>query len=222
MPEAVLFDLDGTLADTAPDLAGILAHLQLENGLAPTPFEVLRPQVSNGVRGLLGAGFGLTPDAPAYADLAQRFLTLYAASLYVETCLFPGISELLDSLDERSIVWGVVTNKAERFARPIIEALGLAGRSICVVGGDTVARAKPFPDPLLHACKLAALDPVRCIYVGDDIRDIKAGKAAGMRTLAAAYGYLGSNEPIEAWAADAIINHPLEILSFIEKTDRVL
>ena len=195
MPEAVLFDLDGTLADTAPDLAGILAHLQLECGLTPTPFEVLRPQVSNGVRGLLGAGFGLTPDAPAYADLAQRFLTLYAASIYVETCLFPGISELLDSL---------------------------AGRSICVVGGDTVARAKPFPDPLLHACKLAALDPVRCIYVGDDIRDIKAGKAAGMRTLAAAYGYLGSNEPIEAWAADAIINHPLEILSFIEKTDRVL
>ena len=166
MPEAVLFDLDGTLADTAPDLAGILAHLQLECGLTPTPFEVLRPQVSNGVRGLLGAGFGLTPDAPAYADLAQRFLTLYAASIYVETCL--------------------------------------------------------FPDPLLHACKLAALDPVRCIYVGDDIRDIKAGKAAGMRTLAAAYGYLGSNEPIEAWAADAIINHPLEILSFIEKTDRVL
>ena len=222
MPEAVLFDLDGTLADTAPDLAGILAHLQHENGLAPTPFEVLRPQVSNGVRGLLGAGFGLTPDAPAYAALAQRFLTLYAASLYVETCLFPGMSELLDSLDERGIAWGVVTNKAERFARPIIEALGLAGRSICVVGGDTVARAKPFPDPLLHACKLAALDPVRCIYVGDDIRDIKAGKAAGMRTLAAAYGYLGSNEPIEAWAADAIINHPLEILSFIEKTDRVL
>ena len=141
MPEAVLFDLDGTLADTAPDLAGILAHLQLECGLTPTPFEVLRPQVSNGVRGLLGAGFGLTPDAPAYADLAQRFLTLYAASIYVETCLFPGISELLDSLDERGIAWGVVTNKAERFARPIIEALGLAGRSICVVGGDTVAQA---------------------------------------------------------------------------------
>lgn len=222
MPEAVLFDLDGTLADTAPDLAGILAHLQLECGLTPTPFEVLRPQVSNGVRGLLGAGFGLTPDAPAYADLAQRFLTLYAASLYVETCLFPGISELLDSLDERGIAWGVVTNKAERFARPLVDALGLGSRSVCVVGGDTAARAKPFPDPLLHACNVAGIAPARSIYVGDDIRDITAGRAAGMLTLAAAYGYLGSDEPIEAWAADAIIGHPLEILSFVKKDPGVL
>lgn len=216
MTEAVLFDLDGTLADTAPDLAGTLNRLQAEHGMALTPFATLRPQVSHGVRGMLGVGFGLTPDAPTYPALAQRFLGLYADALCIHTCLFPGMSELLDSLAQRGIAWGVVTNKAERFARPIVEALGLADRCACVVGGDTAIRPKPFPDPLLHACKVAGIEPTRCIYVGDDIRDIAAGRAAGMRTLAAAYGYLGNTEPIETWAADAIIEHPLEILSYIE------
>ena len=215
MPEAVFFDLDGTLADTAPDLAGTLNRLRAEHGLPPTPFATLRRHVSHGVRGMLGAGFGLTPDAPAYPALAQRFLSLYAEALCVDTQLFPGMPELLDRLEERGIQWGIVTNKAERFARPLVEALGLAERCVCIVGGDTAARAKPFPDPLLHACAVAGISPGGCLYVGDDIRDITAGKAAGMLTLAAAYGYLGSDEPIEAWAADAIIEHPLEILSFI-------
>lgn len=222
MPDAVFFDLDGTLADTAPDLAGTLHRLQTEHGMTPTPFETLRPQVSRGVRGMLGAGFGLTPDAPAYPALAGRFLALYAEALCVETRLFPGMAELLDSLEARGIPWGIVTNKAERFARPLVDALGLGSRSVCVVGGDTAARAKPFPDPLLHACNVAGIAPARSIYVGDDIRDITAGRAAGMLTLAAAYGYLGSDEPIEAWAADAIIGHPLEILSFVEKDPGVL
>jgi len=217
MPDAVFFDLDGTLADTAPDLAGTLNRLQAEHGLVPTPFETLRPQVSHGVRGMLGTGFGLAPDAPAYPALAARFLALYTESLCVDTRLFPGMAELLDSLEARGITWGIVTNKAERFARPLVDALGLGSRSVCIVGGDTAPRAKPFPDPLLHACKAAGVTPGRCIYVGDDIRDIKAGKAAGMLTLAAAYGYLGSDQPIEAWTADAIIEHPLEILSFVER-----
>lgn len=215
MPEAVFFDLDGTLADTAPDLAGTLNRLKAECGLEPSPFEKLRPQVSNGVRGLLSVGFGLAPEAPGYAELAQRFLALYAESLCVETSLFPGMAALLDQLDQRHIAWGVVTNKAERLARPLVDALGLTERSLCIVGGDTTARAKPFPDPLLLACSLAGIPPSSCLYVGDDIRDIVAGKAAGMRTVAAGYGYLGSH-PISTWNADTIIDHPLQILRLLE------
>lgn len=218
MAEAVFFDLDGTLADTAPDLIGTLHRLQAERGLPGTPFEQLRPMVSNGVRGLLGIGFGLTPDMADYPPLAKRFLDLYADALCVETQLFAGMPELLDALDTHGIAWGVVTNKAERFARPIIETLGLAQRSRCIVGGDTAARAKPHPDPLLHACQVSGTNPLDCLYVGDDIRDITAGRAAGMKTVAAAYGYLGNGVSIQAWEADVIIQHPLEILPLLSTT----
>ena len=218
MAEAVFFDLDGTLADTAPDLIGTLHRLQAEHGLPGTPFEQLRPMVSNGVRGLLGIGFGLTPDMADYPPMAKRFLDLYADALCVETRLFAGMTELLDALDANRIAWGVVTNKAERFARPIIETLGLAERSRCIVGGDTAARAKPHPDPLLHACQVSGTNPLACLYVGDDIRDITAGRAAGMKTVAAAYGYLGNGVAIHAWEADVIIQHPLEILELLSAT----
>ena len=147
MPEAVLFDLDGTLADTAPDLANALNRLKAEQGLAPSPLIRLRPLVSNGVRGMLGVGFGITPDAPLYPALAERFLHFYASALCVETRLFAGMDELLSHLDNAGITWGVVTNKAERFARPLIDALGLTARCACIVGGDTAARPKPFADP---------------------------------------------------------------------------
>ena len=215
MPEAVFFDLDGTLADTAPDLAGILTRLQREHGLAPTPFAQLRPQVSHGVRGMLGAGFGLTPDASAYAPLAARFLELYADALCVETRLFDGMDALLDGLDAQRIPWGVVTNKAERLARPIIKALGLAERCACLVGGDTASRPKPYPDPLLHACSVTGHTPARSLYVGDDIRDIQAGRAAGMPTVAALYGYLGQRNDVSAWGADAIIESPADLLKLL-------
>ena len=217
MPEAVFFDLDGTLADTAPDLAGALNRLKAEQGLVPSPLAQLRPQVSNGVRGMLGVGFGITPDAPLYPALAERFLHLYATALCVETRLFAGMDELLSHLDDAGIAWGIVTNKAERFARPLIDALSLTARCACIVGGDTAARPKPFPDPLLHACISTGMLPADCFYVGDDIRDIQAGKAAGMRTVAAAYGYLGSSPPIPTWDADAIIAHPLDLLSLLGK-----
>lgn len=216
MTEAVFFDLDGTLADTAPDFALILHRMQREQGCTPTPFDILRTQVSHGVRGMLGVGFGVTQDDRAYASLAQRFLDLYADGLRVKTSLFPGMAELLDALERRGIRWGVVTNKPERYTHPLIAALGLATRSACVVGGDTAPRAKPHPDPLLHACNAAGVKPAHCLYVGDDIRDITAGKAAGMRTLAAAYGYLGDAHPIDTWGADAIIGHPLDILCHLE------
>jgi 2-phosphoglycolate phosphatase len=216
MPEAVFFDLDGTLADTAPDLAGALNRLQSEHGLAPSPLEQLRPQVSNGVRGMLSVGFGVAPEAPSYPALAERFLHLYTSALCVETRLFAGIDELLSHLDDSGIAWGIVTNKAERFARPLIDALGLTSRCACIVGGDTAARPKPFADPLLHACSTTGVMPAKCLYIGDDIRDIQAGKAAGMRTIAAAYGYLGSSPPIPSWSADAVIGHPLELLPLLE------
>lgn len=217
MAEAVFFDLDGTLADTAPDLIGTLHRLQAEHRRPETPFEQLRPMVSNGVRGLLGIGFGLTPDMADYPLMAKRFLDLYANALCVETQLFAGMAELLDTLDADGIVWGVVTNKAERFARPIIETLGLTKRSRCIVGGDTAARSKPHPDPLLHACQVSGTNPLECLYVGDDIRDITAGRSAGMKTVAAAYGYLGNGAAIQAWEADAIIRHPLEILKLLRR-----
>ena len=217
MPEAVFFDLDGTLADTAPDLAGALNRLKAEHGLPPSPLEQLRPQVSNGVRGMLRIGFGITPESRPYPALAERFLHLYATTLCVETRLFAGMDELLSYLDDAGIAWGIVTNKAERFARPLIDALGLTTRCACIVGGDTAARPKPFADPLLHACTLTGVVPTDCFYVGDDIRDIQAGKAAGMRTVGAAYGYLGSSPPISTWDTDAIIAHPLDLLSLLGK-----
>lgn len=218
MAEAIFFDLDGTLADTAPDLAGTLNRLKAEQGLPPSPYEVLRPRVSQGARGMLGAGFGLTPENEAYAPLAARFLALYSESLCVETRLFAGMDELLEELDSRGITWGVVTNKAEHLARPIITALGLAERCACIVGGNTAARPKPHPDPLLYACALTRHAPQQSLYVGDDIRDIQAGRAAGMATVAAAYGYLGNAEPIQAWNADTIIEHPLDILALLERS----
>lgn len=215
MADAVFFDLDGTLADTAPDLAAALNRLRAELDLPPSPFDALRPFVSQGTRGMLGAGLGLTPGHAEYDRFFERFLVFYGEALSVHTRLFDGMADVLDALDAQGIPWGVVTNKAERFARPIITALGLDGRCTCVVGGDTLARRKPFPDPLLHAATLARVDPARSLYAGDDPRDITAGKAAGMRTVAVRYGYLGAEAPIETWGADALIAHPRELLAHL-------
>lgn len=214
--EAVLFDLDGTLADTARDLGAALNRLREEESLAPVPFERLRPVASNGVRGLLGVGFDLTPEHAQYADFSHRFLTHYLAHLCVETVLFDGIAELIDELERRRIAWGVVTNKKHRFTMPLVMDLGLAPRAGCVVSGDTAARPKPHPDPLLLAAGLLTVAPSRCLYVGDDVRDIQAGAAAGMGTVAAAYGYLGCAEPIEAWGADHLIEQPGDLLQILD------
>lgn len=213
--KAVLFDLDGTLADTAPDLGAAANALRAQLGLAPLPLEVLRPFTSSGVRGMLGAGLGIHPGDADYSVMAERFLELYAANLCVRTRLFDGIHDLLDALDAACIDWGVVTNKRSRFTDPLIIALDLAHRACCVISGDSAPRPKPAPDPLLLACERAGLEPHTCMYVGDDLRDIQAGRAAGMRTIAAAYGYLGNDEPIERWNADAIIHTPRELLPLV-------
>src|ERR1035437_157813 len=213
--QAVLFDLDGTLADTAPDLARALNRVRAVHHLAPVPVEITRPYASSGARGLLKIGFGLDPGDERYEALRLQFLEFYAAGICVDTRLFDGMAELLNRLDQDRLPWGVVTNKAERFTLPLLQGLRLGERAACVVGGDTAARPKPHPDPLLHAAAALQLPPSACLYVGDDLRDVQAARAAGMPVIAAKYGYLGDGGSIESWQADAIIDHPREVLDFL-------
>lgn len=212
MIRAVLFDLDGTLADTAPDLGAALNCLRIEEGLPPMPLSELRAFTSQGVRGLLRAGMNMLPENSAYAGFAERVLTHYQRDICRHSRLFDGIPELLGVLDARGIQWGVVTNKHARFTTPLVNALGLARRACCVVSGDTAARPKPAPDPLLYACSLSGHAPADCLYVGDDRRDIEAGHAAGMAAVAVRWGYLGVDDPIENWGADHIIEKAAELL----------
>ncbi|TSA13400.1 MAG: HAD family hydrolase [Betaproteobacteria bacterium] len=212
---AVLFDLDGTLADTAPDLARALNRVREANDLAPMPLKITRSYTSSGARGLLKIGFGLNPDDARYDTLKLQLLEFYAAEICVDTRLFDGMAELLDQLDRDSLPWGVVTNKAERFTLPVLQGLNLGERAACVVGGDTTARLKPHPDSLLHAAAALRLSPSECLYVGDDLRDVQAARAAGMPVLAAKYGYLGDGGAIETWQADAIIEHPRQVLDYL-------
>jgi 2-phosphoglycolate phosphatase len=212
MPEAVLFDLDGTLADTAPDLGGALNQLLLEQGRGPLPMEQLRPHVSSGARGMIGAGLGITPADPAYLALQQRFLAIYQEALCVGTRLFEGMAEHLDELETQGIPWGIVTNKSQRFAIPLMEGLGLRQRSLCIVCGDSAQRSKPHAHPMQLASAVIGIAATDCIYVGDDERDVISGRAVGMRTVVAAWGYLGDGKPPAAWGADAIAASPQDIL----------
>ncbi|MDB5801968.1 MAG: gph [Rhodocyclales bacterium] len=214
----VLFDLDGTLADTAPDLGSALNRTRIEDGLDALPLAQLRPVTSQGVRGLLREGYGLSPDHPRYPELAERVLRHYTENICVGTALFAGMEPLLQQLEAASIKWGIVTNKHARFTTPLVAALGLAQRASCVVSGDTTARPKPAPDPLLHAAAEVGVAPAQCVYLGDDERDIVAARAAGMLSVAVRWGYISSDKPIEAWGADRIIDQPLEVLDYISRT----
>ena len=217
MLAAVLFDLDGTLADTAPDLGGALNRLLAEEGRAPLPPYQLRPHVSGGARGLIRVGFGLAPGDAEYSALVERFLDHYRGALCEGTVLFPGVAALLDGIEARGLKWGVVTNKAQRFTLPLIERLGLAQRAGCIVSGDSTPHPKPDPSPLFLACSTLQVAPGQTIYVGDDRRDIIAGRAAGMRTVTAAYGYLGGDEPYQTWQADEVIHEPLDIIGLLDR-----
>lgn len=212
---AVLFDLDGTLADTAPDLCGALNRLRMERGLEPVPLELTRPHTSSGARGMIWAGLGIAPDHPEFEALRTRFLDLYEKNIHVDTRLFPGMAELLALLEQRRLAWGIVTNKPSRFTRPLIQSMGLTDRAACIVSGDTTPHAKPHPAPLLHAAAEIELPPAACLYLGDDIRDVQAARAAGMPVIAAAFGYLGESDP-DTWEADGVIHHPLDVLNFLE------
>jgi phosphoglycolate phosphatase len=212
-PRAILFDLDGTLADTAPDLAGALNQMRSKRGLAPTPYEVLRPVASAGARGLIGAAFRLQPGDADYEELRVEFLDNYAQALAVESSLFDGVLELLQALSQRNLAWGIVTNKAARFTDLLVPQIGLA-KAGCAVSGDTTPHSKPHPEPLLEATRRLSLPPQQCWYVGDDLRDIQAGHAAGMITIAAAWGYCGNAEPV-TWNAHAIADTPRHLLELI-------
>jgi phosphoglycolate phosphatase len=214
MIKAVLFDLDGTLADTAPDLTYALNRVRGARGLPPLPLAATRPVASQGARGLIGAGFGLNPGDPGYDALRDEFLAVYAENLCRETRLFAGIPELLDRLEARALPWGVVTNKAERFTFPLLDLLKVRSRSACVIGGDTTGRIKPHPDPLLAASRAIGLAPQSCIYLGDDRRDVEAGQAAGMKTAIAKWGYLNGQDP-ENWSADHMIEAPRDLLRIL-------
>lgn len=212
MPEAVLFDLDGTLADTAPDLGGAMNQLLCELAREPMPIEKLRPFVSSGARGMIGASLGITPADREYPDLLQRFLSIYQDALCVGTLLFPGMESHLDDLEARRIPWGIVTNKSQRFAIPLMQQLGLRHRCVCIVCGDSAQRAKPHAHPMQLASALIGVATTECIYVGDDERDVISGRAAGMTTVVAGWGYLGDGKPPAHWGADAIADSPQEIL----------
>ncbi|MFM8798844.1 MAG: phosphoglycolate phosphatase [Fluviibacter sp.] len=214
--KAVLFDLDGTVADTAPDLAYAANSLRLADGVPPLPVEILRPLASQGARGLLKEAVGLTPDDPGFEHARLRFLSFYENNLCVHTRLFPGIPQLLDGIEARGLPWGIVTNKVEFFAQPLMQKLGLDERCAITVGGDTTPNAKPAPDPLLHAAKAINVAPDACIYVGDDLRDVQAAHAAGMTSVAVRWGYLGDGPPIEQWNAHYIVRTPKDLHDLLE------
>ncbi len=211
---AMLFDLDGTLADTAPDLAAAANAMRVARGLEPVPLERLRPMASHGARGLVGVAFECAPGDADYEALRVEFLDRYEAALAVHSTLFDGMPDVLDALEARGIAWGIVTNKAMRFTAPLAAKLGLATRAGAIVGGDTTAFAKPHPAPLLHAADLLDIPPSECIYVGDDLRDMTAGHAAGMGTVAAAWGYCGRSEPTQ-WQADVVCDEPRSLLTLL-------
>ena len=216
MIQAVLFDLDGTLADTAQDLAGALNRLRAEHRMAPLPPELTRPHTSGGARGLLKVGFDLDPVDERYLPLRDRFLDFYEQALCVHTQLYAGMAELLGELERRTIAWGIVTNKPRRFTDPLVRELRLHTRAACVVSGDTTSKPKPAPDPLLHAAQVIRIAPAACLYVGDDLRDVQGARAAGMPVVAAGWGYLGVDCDPLSWDADAVLAHPAQILGFLD------
>lgn len=213
----VLFDLDGTLADTAPDLAYALNELLREQGRAPLPYESLRPIASHGAKGLIGAGFGLKPGDAGYTELRHRFLDIYAANLTRATRLFAGIPELLAALRARGFNWGIVTNKPKFLTDPLVQQLGLLSDAACVVSGDTTANSKPHPEPMLYACRQAGSTPGQCLYVGDAARDIEAGRVAGMQTLVALFGYISQQDQPQTWGANGMIRQPRDILDWLTR-----
>jgi phosphoglycolate phosphatase len=215
-PRCVLFDLDGTLVDTAPDLGYAANQVRIELGLEPLPQDVYRPSASNGARGLLKIALGITPDQPGYGERKDRFLHHYREHLARESRLFPGVEQMLADLEQMSLRWGIVTNKVGALTRPLLEALHLYRRAGCVVSGDCTPNPKPAPDPLHLACHKLGLNAQDCVYVGDDLRDVQAGAAAGMRTVAAGWGYLGAHPDPALWQADLVVETPAELVSLIE------
>jgi N-acetyl-D-muramate 6-phosphate phosphatase len=215
--EAVLFDLDGTLIDSAPDLGFAADKMRTDRGLPSLPLTDYRPMAGAGARGMLGVAFGLTPEHPDFVVLREEFFVNYENCMTQRTYAFAGVAELIEQLLRRRLAWGVVTNKSKRFTEPLTRAMPLFTSARVIVSGDTTPHAKPHPEPLLEAARRLGLSPERCLYVGDDERDIVAGRAASMGTVAATYGYLGQKTDVSSWGAHAAINSPDELLQFLAK-----
>ena len=215
MIKAVLFDLDGTFADTAPDLAAALNHTRAARHLAPLPLEVIRPQASHGSRGPLRLGFGIEPDAPGYDALRDIFLDYYERNICAPTRPFAGMAELVVELERRGIRWGIVTNKPQRYTVPLMQALGYASSAACLISGDTCAHAKPHPEPMLKACELIGVSPEQCLYLGDDLRDMQAANAAAMPGIIARYGYINDDASEANWNAHGGLDKPIELIPFL-------
>jgi len=216
--DCVLFDLDGTLIDSAPDLGAAADQMRVQRGMASLPLEAYRPLCGTGARGMLEVAFALGPDHADFETMREEFFANYERCMMQRTHAFDGVRELIDALLARGLSWGVVTNKSERFSMPLTSGMSLFASAGAIVSGDTTPHAKPHPAPLLEAARRIGLEPERCVYVGDDERDIIAGHAAGMRTVAATYGYLGKQSGVAAWNAHAEINSPLELLHLLPST----
>ena len=215
MIKAVLFDLDGTFADTAPDLVDALNHIRASRELPALPLELLRPQASHGSRGLLKVGFDIEPHHPEHDTLRDQFLDYYERNICVHTQLFDGMALLLETLEQRGILWGIITNKPHRYTLPLIEAMGYAERAACLISGDTCAHSKPHPEPMLKASEIIGIPPAQCLYVGDALRDMQAANASGMHGIIANYGYVGPNASIDNWNAKGSINNPMELIPYL-------
>lgn len=212
----LLFDLDGTFADTAPDLAFALNETLKAWNKSELPYEHIRPVVSHGGIALIRLGFGMEPEDTGFEERRQFLLDVYKNNLCKHTVLFDGMTELLEQLERQSMPWGIVTNKPAWLTDPLMEAMRFTERTNCIVSGDTCAHSKPHPEPMIYAAGLIETAPESCLYVGDARRDIDAGKAAGMMTAAAAYGYIEPHDPAESWEADWLVNHPLELLPLLQ------
>ncbi|MEI8158405.1 MAG: HAD-IA family hydrolase [Burkholderiales bacterium] len=212
---AILFDLDGTLIDSAPDLGAAADQMRLVRGLPSLPFELYRPLAGAGARGMLGVAFGVDPLDAAYETLREEFFVNYEGCMTQRTVAFDGVPELIEQIQQRNLLWGVVTNKATRFTVPLTRAMPLFASARAIVSGDTTPHAKPHPEPLLEAARRIGVAPEECLYVGDDERDVVAGLAAGMKTVAATYGYLGNKAEVGGWGAHAQINSPMALLQML-------
>ena len=215
MVDAVLFDLDGTLVDTAPDLALALNQQRQMHGLPEMPFELIRPYASHGSAGLLQIGFSITPDHPAFDELRCEYLQIFEDNGNPHSTLFEGMVELLDELETRAIPWGIVTNKPARFTNPLLAQLGLNYRAASIISGDSCTHTKPHPEPILTACRQMRVLPSTSVYVGDAERDIAAAHACGMPAILAEYGYIGAHDQPQDWHADAYIKYPTALLDFL-------
>lgn len=214
---AVLFDLDGTLIDSAPDLGAAADKMRTDRGMPSLPASLYRPMAGSGARGMLGVAFGITPEAPEFASLCEEFYVNYETRMVAGTVVFEGVQQLIDGLREQGLGWGVVTNKSARFTEPLTRAIPLFATAGAIVSGDTTPFAKPHPEPLFEAARRMGVDPASCVYVGDDERDIVAGRAAGMRTVAATYGYMGEQADAAQWQAHAAIASPLDLLQMLKQ-----